>query len=55
MVDEIDYFEHPMPNDILGEGFYNTYIGGVALALQYPFLGFHTIAKNSKCCTLLHP
>ncbi len=37
MGDETYYFEHPMPYDILGEGFCNTYVGGVVLALQYPF------------------
>jgi hypothetical protein len=55
MVDEIDYFEHPMPYNFLGEGFCNTYVGGVALAVEYPFLGSHTMAKNAKCFTLLYP
>jgi hypothetical protein len=55
MVDEIDDFEHPMLYIFLGERFCNTYVGGVALALEYPFLGFHTMAKNAKCCTLLYP
>jgi hypothetical protein len=55
MVDESDYFEHPMPYNVLGDGFCNTCVGGVAPKLEYPFLRFHTMAKNAKCCTLLHP
>jgi hypothetical protein len=55
MVDEIDYFEHPMPYNLLGERFCNTYIDVVAPTLEYPYLGFHTMAKNAKCCTLLYP
>jgi hypothetical protein len=33
MVDEIDYFEHPVLYNFLGEGLCNTYVRGVALAL----------------------
>jgi hypothetical protein len=40
MVDEIDYFEHPMLYIFLGEIFCNTYVGGVAPTLEYSFLGF---------------
>jgi hypothetical protein len=54
MVDESDYFEHPMFYNVLGDGFCNTCVGGVALELKYPFLRFHTMAKNAKCCTLLY-
>jgi hypothetical protein len=55
MVNESDYFEHPMPYNVLGDGFCNTCVGGVAPALEYPFIRCHTMAKNAKCCTLLHP
>jgi hypothetical protein len=55
MVDESDYFEHPTPYNVLGDGFCNTYVGGVAPTLKYPFLRFYTMAKNAKCCILLHP
>jgi hypothetical protein len=54
MVDEIDYIVL-MPWNLFIEEFRNTYVGGVAPMLQYPFLESYNMDKNVTCCSTWVP
>ncbi len=47
--ENFDYFVH-MSQNFFCELFCNTYVGGVAQLLQYPFPRSHTKTKNVTCC-----
>ncbi len=55
MMDEIDYFVPMSSRNSFGEEFCNTYVVGVFGNLQYPFLGFCTMAilLHNVACTCM--